>query len=414
MCDQDAKKPLGRVFAAPLPLDDSARSRSRRRRLWELPANAHCPVIGVCMPLGLLRRLVNKGVRGTALADDYEIHVGAIGECGARSRVSELLGEALDLRYSVVIHRFRDARDADAVLALWQHAVRAGDVAGALWAALTHPRSHFQLQDTVLREMHMIQHQAGAGTRVELARASALQEENAALARELARAHERHARALGDKTRELDQASAQLMQARAELIARDSRIAFLQADLVALSASIPALEARTRLKQKLDAAAERERTRDAQVAALRQQLAAEQQQVLAMTALLAAQASAANAGADDGETAAAPPVRLDDKTVLCVGGRSANVPNYRGMIEQVGARFAHHDGGQEDSAEMLDNSLAAADLVICQTGCISHNAYWRVKEHCKRTGKQCVFVENPSSACFSRGLRNIVLVVAQA
>jgi hypothetical protein len=82
------------------------------------------------------------------------------------------------------------------------------------------------------------------------------------------------------------------------------------------------------------------------------------------------------------------------------------------MIEQVGARFAHHDGGQEDSSDMLDNSLAAADLVICQTGCISHNAYWRVKEHCKRTGKQCVFVENPSSACFSRGMRQIALVVA--
>jgi hypothetical protein len=48
--------------------------------------------------------------------------------------------------------------------------------------------------------------------------------------------------------------------------------------------------------------------------------------------------------------------------------------------------------------------------VICQTGCISHNAYWRVKEHCKRTGKRCVFVENPSSTSFSRGLRQIAIM----
>lgn len=34
-----------------------------------------------------------------------------------------------------------------------------------------------------------------------------------------------------------------------------------------------------------------------------------------------------------------------------------------------------------------------ADLVVYQTGCISHNAYWRVKDFCKCTGKRCVFVE---------------------
>ncbi len=41
----------------------------------------------------------------------------------------------------------------------------------------------------------------------------------------------------------------------------------------------------------------------------------------------------------------------------------------------------------------LEDVLAAADLVICQTGCVSHDAYWRVQEHCKRTGKQCVLVD---------------------
>ena len=46
----------------------------------------------------------------------------------------------------------------------------------------------------------------------------------------------------------------------------------------------------------------------------------------------------------------------------------------------------------------LDANLAAADLVICQTGCISHDAYWRVQDHCRRTGRACILVDLPQSA----------------
>ena len=42
-------------------------------------------------------------------------------------------------------------------------------------------------------------------------------------------------------------------------------------------------------------------------------------------------------------------------------------------------------------------ALQAADVVICQVGCISHNAYWRVKDHCKRTGKTCLLVDQPTA-----------------
>ena len=52
--------------------------------------------------------------------------------------------------------------------------------------------------------------------------------------------------------------------------------------------------------------------------------------------------------------------------------------------------------------------LAAADLVICQAGCISHSAYWLVKDHCKRTGKRCVYVDKPSASAFARGLAQSV------
>ncbi|AUA57935.1 Uncharacterized protein conserved in bacteria (DUF2325) [Achromobacter spanius] len=47
--------------------------------------------------------------------------------------------------------------------------------------------------------------------------------------------------------------------------------------------------------------------------------------------------------------------------------------------------------------DTLEASLVAADLVICQTGCVSHGAYWRVKDHCTRTGKQCVLVDKPEA-----------------
>jgi hypothetical protein len=80
------------------------------------------------------------------------------------------------------------------------------------------------------------------------------------------------------------------------------------------------------------------------------------------------------------------------------------VPLFRQLVEGTGGCFLHHDGGEEESPAKLDATLAAADLVICQTGCISHAAYWRVKDHCKRNGKRCVFVETPSNAGLKRAL----------
>lgn len=51
-----------------------------------------------------------------------------------------------------------------------------------------------------------------------------------------------------------------------------------------------------------------------------------------------------------------------------------------------------HDIEADQAA--LESSLAAADMVICQTGCLSHNDYWRVQDHCKRTGKTCVLTDD--------------------
>ncbi|MGA8391095.1 MAG: DUF2325 domain-containing protein, partial [Burkholderiaceae bacterium] len=96
------------------------------------------------------------------------------------------------------------------------------------------------------------------------------------------------------------------------------------------------------------------------------------------------------------------PATLDGKSVLCVGGRTGAVDAYRQLIETRGGRFMHHDGGVEESLHRIDAALAAADLVICQAGCISHNAYWRVKEQCKRSGKRCLYLKSAGVSGLSR------------
>jgi len=363
-------------------------------------------VVGVCFPLDSLRRLVNKTLRGMVVADDYEVHVGAVAECVRRNRLSELMQDELETRYAREVKSYRSAKTTKAVADLWATAVRQGDVAGAFWAALTHPRCDDILQEVLCRDMHMLQHQAGATVRIDIAKFNAMVDENAVLARELGKVQARTTRLLSEKNGEAERLNVQLMQLRAENLAKDSRLAFLAEDMASLKASIPGFDAGARLQKKIDQMAARQSELEGQNTELRQKLAA------AMKSLDALSSGTQSAVSPDLPTRSEPrlspvTVYLKQKTVLCVGGRSGNIANYRDLVERVGGRFAHHDGGLEDSHSVLDASLAAADLVICQTGCISHNAYWKVKDYCKRTGKRCLFVENPSASSLVRGLEQM-------
>lgn len=184
-----------------------------------------------------------------------------------------------------------------------------------------------------------------------------------------------------------------------------TRDATLTQDLEQLKSSLPDFENASRLRKKFEQLTARQAELEAHNAQLRQQLGEMQRspspREKESTLVLAAERQS------DAVKEVPITFHLREKTVLCVGGRNGNVANYRDVIERAGGHFAHHDGGLEDNQGALDSVLAAADLVICQTGCISHNAYWRVKDFCKRTGKQCVFVENPSTSSLTRSLQQI-------
>jgi hypothetical protein len=393
------------------PADETPVHRgSRRRRLWELPSQALCPVIGVCLPMPVLRRKLGKALGGQALANDYELHCGAINECARRSGISEMLQKELDQRYAMAMRQSSQHKTAEALTRWWTAALQGNDVAGALWGALTHARCDAALQEQVLRDIHMLQHQVGSANRADLQRMEELADENAVLGRELAQAQSRSTRLLAERARDLEQSQAECLRLRGELMARDTLAAGLRDEMQQLEESIPGLRHRHEQARQLQAQQERIHQLERALLASRQQEEREQRRADDLQAALSQmeqqQARLAQRLEATPATEASLP-SLDERSVLCVGGRPAVVPIYRQLIERTGGRFLHHDGGEEDAVAKLDASLAAADLVICQTGCISHDAYWRVKDHCKRHNKQCVFVDKPSASSLRRALGSL-------
>ncbi len=397
--------PSAAAPAAEALADGASPRGSRRRRLWELDGHAHCPVVGVCLPIAALRRLVDKSVGGKAVAGDYELHCGAVADCKLRTPLAEAVQRELDRRYMAALRQSAQAKTTEALAAWWDASRRGHDIGGALWATLSHPRCTATLEHRVLGEVHMLQHQAGMAVRVDLERFEALIDENAVVSRELANAQQRCSRLQAEHDRRTQVQQTQILQLRAQLITRDSALAAARDDLATLEAAVPGLKSRHALAREVERHVERIHELERTLLQARQ----EAERLRRRSEEAEAELRQRPAVPDDPQagTEAAPErpaATLNDRAVLCVGGRAASVPLYRRLIEHTGGRFLHHDGGAEEGAAKLDATLAAADLVICQTGCISHDAYWRVKDHCKRTGKRCVFVENPSSSGLRRAL----------
>ncbi len=385
---------------------------SRRRRLWEISAHCHCALLGVCLPASVLRRVMERAARAPMSGDDYEVHVAAVNEARRRSPLVEAVQKELEQRHAVTVRRFNGAKSPDALLTLWEEHAGRGDVGGALWAALTHPRCDAATEEKIYRRVHMLQHQAGAGCQNDAARLTTLTAEKTALTEEVERARERYRVLQAERGQEQASQNAEIGRLRSELAARDALVKELRDNVDRIKRDAEDLETRQALTERIGILTEKNRELTARLAPSNHGVATAQTATTPPTGSLPALAGATSEPiqitlaplAEGTRPSDAVPPPPDTRAVLCVGGLHRAVAVYRNIVEKRGGRFIHHDGGREDSVHRLEANLAAADLVVCQAGCISHSAYWQVKEHCKRTGKRCIYLEKPSASALSRGL----------
>jgi len=373
---------------------------SRRRKLWEVPHKCHCPIIGTCFPVDELRTLMHKVMllpRGTI---DFVLHTTAVGTCETRTQLAEVLHKTLEKRYQLTIKRFAAAKTTEGLRDLWRTATQSGsDIPGALWAAWSHPACDAVLEQEIYGDIHMIQHQVGTGARADIKVMQALRQENIELRRQLDQARRESEAIRNEKALETQKFKEQISTLQAAEVGRDACIARLSAQLDQLRGSLPDLKERLALARRASDA-------EARAAALTAQCREQREEIERLTRQL----QRTDDGLPNPQSGDAPLNKpefaeldaIDGKCVLCVGGRTGSIDAYRQIIEQRGGRFLHHDGGLEESLHRMDGFLAAADLIICQAGCISHNAYWRVKEQCKRTGKPCIYMKGSGISALSR------------
>jgi uncharacterized protein DUF2325 len=382
--------------------EDRTAPTLRRTRIWEFDTSLHCSIIGTCLTTTELRHVMERlKVGGVAAASDHELHSLGVMLASRRQDGARFLQKALDRRHQAVINRYARAKDAAAVVALWEESLRQGDVPGAYWAALTHPATTEDVVKRVFGDVHMLSHLVGAANRADIRRLRQLEQDNAALAAKV----ERQQRQLRDGFTVRDQTIRQLN----EMVAREA------GDRPEPPSSTDGIEGVDTLiadlnRRLLRETARRERSerrvnelaatlRDAERALQdgRREWEATRQELALAERHLAALAEPEAPGLGEG-------LDLSGLTLLYVGGRANQVPRLKDLVERAGAQFLHHDGGIEQSAGLLPGLVTRADHVLFPIDCISHDAAGSIKRLCRATGTTYAPLRTASLTCLLSAL----------
>ncbi len=377
-------QPTAPVAEAAAPGRDGAPAQRGRRRLWQLPTQAHVLLLALSLTPEALRRQAERALgrmhraRCVVRGRDVDLLFGMVNDMGTRHAMSEAVERSLNERHGPALRAWAKLAHADALQAAWAQALADEKVPSALWALLSHPLGE-AMQQAALCEA---QAWAFTHTRRSLALRQAQQQTD-----DRATAAQRHADALQARLLEQQQRSAQaLAQSQAEAARLRGMLARLQQQAGTLPPTAePPPADRADAGPALPPATAQPATRQAHAAR---------------------PATRPPSPPKPAEAAQSrpPALQVRGKRVLCVGGIRHAVARYRNRVEHLGGQFDHHDGGIEDGLHALDACLGRADLVVCQAACINHEAYHRIKRHCARSGTPCVYLDRPSLSRFHRAL----------
>lgn len=373
-----------------------------RRRIDHIPAKWHCSIIGTCLTIADLRKLVVKARFDLPkTADDYRLHGAIVTWTSQSVLLAKMVTKLLDRRFAATVSRFAEETTEAVLAALWDAHLDAGTVPAAYWALMSHPLECPALRDRAYGEVHMLSHLSGATQRADLRRLAALEAETREQAQALERAAaERAALTTEIATRRREAERTGLQARRVEAL--EARVAELESGAV-LAAARAETQAALKAVEEAEAKADRlqrlilERQEEAD--RLRQEAHRLIGRVADLEMRLREVASGVQDGFDD------LPPDLGRRRILYVGGIGRMVSHLEAATARCNGEFVHHDGGIEDGCPRLAGAVSCADVVVCPVTCVSHEAVDHLKRNCRKACKRFLPLPNHSVSTFMRALR---------
>lgn len=399
----------------------TALSLHARKHIWEVSPSLHCSILGTCLSFSDLSNVVRRGiVRFPNGATDYEIHGTFVELMETRNPASKMVDKILEKKYRVIGLRFRKADSVEALLAAWEDAWQRNEIPGAYWCVVSHPLFNMDIRRRVFGEVHMLSHLLGASRRTDIRKLQALDKQYATLQGKMAlvktvfrkrlKARDSVIAEMQYKLSTLKNVERQLALAHETIfkLRRNSGVDALESEIAALKAAMRTASTRASLAE--SSLADMKKTAESgavinakaleRIHSLSEENAALEEE---LRSVLVCSEKKPECGAlieNNG-------VNLCGRKIMYVGGRSNLVRYYRALVERRGGEFIYHDGGIENSMEMLKNAMNGADAVLCPIDCVSHNACLSVKQACKHMAKPFIPIRSSGLSSLAHGMQAI-------
>ena len=389
---------------------------TRRSKLWELDRKHHCPIVGTCLPIDELTKLAHRHFDHLVSRGDHAMHVEAVNRSNTRNHVSEAIHKHLETKFRVQVVLFDRAKNDHEVLTTWQEHLATGDVAGALWAAMTHRFVSPATRQRILADIHMLSHQLGAGQAAQIRRIAKLEEENDSIRTALQKQKElqvKNESTLRSQLKEFGAERDQLRTSMADVKRMQTRLAAFESGSVMMEMGQKLLALQT-ANNELRTNALRTIALEKAIKAIHEEtqtLTLERDQLIAerdaLKLLLLTGEFVDSDEQNCDQQCLECEKRAHNQCILYVGGRNSLLTQYRALAERLGIQLIHHDGGLEKSLSRLPDMINKADAVMCPTDCVSHSAYYQLKRQCKRSGKPCLLFKGAGVSGFAVALARL-------
>jgi uncharacterized protein DUF2325 len=377
------------VLWPPVTSEAPSPEPARRSKIWDLSDTLHCSIIGTCLSNAELRHvLVRLKVTGAEGADDHDLHVMGVMLAGRREAGAKLLQRALDRRHGLSIKQYARAKDEETLRGMWEESVQSGDIPGAYWAVLSHPIATDAVVKKAFRDVHMLSHLVGAANRADIRRLRQLEEQNGALIEKLNRQQQQLRDGFTSRDETIRRLNEMLVHRAGHPLDDEAQDSPTGGEVETLKGVIA--EMNRKLGHEV-ARRERLEQRLSTTSAALQKMEATLQRTMTERDALAREVESI----EDHAVGLLEPTIADNKgttafsgrTILYVGARVHQIPQFKALVERMGARFLHHDGGIEHSSTLLPGLVGRADHLFFPIDCISHDAASTIKRLCRQLEK---------------------------